>query len=231
MSLVKSVVNTSLKGVSRLLCRVDDEQLRRVPLMGPLIIVSNHINFIEVPLIYTHMQPRPLTGFAKAETWDNPIMALLFNLWEAIPIRRGEADLEAMRQAVGMLKSGGMVAVAPEGTRSNDGQLQQGHPGIVLLAQLSGAPLLPIGYYGSERLHENIKKLQRTDFHIVVGQPFTIDFSRIKMSRQVRQEITDEIMYELAAILPPAYRGCYSDLSSYQRRYILFQEEEKTHQA
>lgn len=223
MSFTKQVVNTSIKGITRLICRVDDQHLGRVPAQGPLILVANHINFLEVPVVYTHLLPRPVTGFAKAETWDNPAMALLFDLWEAIPLQRGKADLEAIRQALEILRAGGILAVAPEGTRSNDGCLQRGQPGVVLLAQMSGAPLLPIVYYGGERFRENIKRLRRTDFHIVVGQPFSIQTQDISLNRRVRQQITDEIMYQLAALLPPTYRGYYSDLNAATQDYLRFQ--------
>lgn len=227
MKLALRVVNTSLKGLTRLLCRVDDAHLARVPASGPLILVANHINFLEVPLIYTHLMPRPLTGFAKAETWDNPAMALLFDMWEAIPLRRGEVDLEAMRQGLSVLQAGGILAVAPEGTRSGHGRLQRGYPGVVLLAQMSGAPLLPIVYYGGENFKENIIRLRRTDFHIVVGQPFSIHTEGVSVNRQVRQQIVDEIMYQLAALLPPAYRGHYSDLHAATQTYLRFFPPEK----
>jgi len=164
------LVNGAIKGITRLLCRVDDAQLVRVPERGPLILVANHINFLEVPLIYTHLLPRPVTGFAKAETWDNPAMAALFDLWEAIPLQRGEADHSAIRRALKALSEGQILAMAPEGTRSGDGRLQRGQPGVVTLALLSGAPLLPIVYYGGERLRGNLARLRRTDFHIVVGR-------------------------------------------------------------
>ena len=223
MSLTKQMLNNSIKGITRLICRVDDTHLGRVPARGPLILVANHINFLEVPVVYTHLLPRPVTGFAKAETWDNPAMALLFDLWEAIPLRRGKADLDAIRQALEILRAGGILAVAPEGTRSNDGCLQRGQPGVVLLAQMSGAPLLPIVYYGGERFRENIKRLRRTDFHIVVGQPFSVQTQDISVNRQVRQQIADEIMYQLAALLPPAYRGYYSDLMAATQEYLRFQ--------
>lgn len=226
MKLALRVVNTSLKGLTRILCRVDDSQLGRVPESGPLILVANHINFLEVPLLYTHLMPRPVTGFAKAETWDNPAMAKLFDLWQAIPLRRGEVDLEAMRQALSVLQAGGILAVAPEGTRSGDGRLKRGYPGVVLLAQMSQAPLLPIAYYGGECFKENIKRLRRTDFHIVVGQSFSIQTEGISMTRQVRQLITDEIMYQLAALLPPAYRGHYSDLHAATQQYLRFESPE-----
>jgi len=216
------LVNRSLKGITRLLCRVDDAELARVPQTGPLILVANHINFIEIPLIYTHLRPRPVTGFAKAETWDNPLMSVLFNLWNAIPLRRGEADMEAMHRAIRILRSGGILAVAPEGTRSGNGRLQRGYPGVVLLADLSEAPLLPIVYYGNERLRENLKRFRRTDFHIAVGHPFRIKKSSEKRSRQERQLITDEIMYQLAALLPSSYRGYYGDLEAATENYLIF---------
>ncbi len=220
MAIAARVVNTTIKGLTRAICRVDDSQLVHVPERGPLIIVANHVNFLEVPLLFTHLQPRPVTGFAKAETWDNPAMALLFNLWGAIPLERGEADKGALQRALAALEAGQILAVAPEGTRSGHGRLGRGHPGIVLLALRSGAPLLPIVYYGGERLRRNLASLRRTDFHIVVGQPFHVDAGGAKVTREVRRQITDEIMYQLAALLPPDYRGYYADLASASETYL-----------
>jgi 1-acyl-sn-glycerol-3-phosphate acyltransferase len=174
MNLAYTVVTTSIKSLTRILCNVDDSQLINVPEEGPLIIACNHVNFIEVPLMYTHLQPRKVTGFAKAETWDNPFMGLLFNLWEAIPIQRGEADTNAFRSALDALKQGKILAIAPEGTRSGNGRLGQGLPGIVMLAHHSNAPILPLVYYGGESLRDNLNHLKRTDFHIRVGKLFKL---------------------------------------------------------
>jgi 1-acyl-sn-glycerol-3-phosphate acyltransferase len=98
--------------------------------------------------VYTHLQPRPITGFAKIETWDNPAMGRLFDLWQAIPLQRGRADIEALRRGLEALAEGKILAVAPEGTRSGHGQLQPAHAGVVMLALHSGAPLLPLAFYG-----------------------------------------------------------------------------------
>jgi 1-acyl-sn-glycerol-3-phosphate acyltransferase len=222
MTLPTTVINSTIKGLTRLLCRIDDGQLSRVPNQGPLIIVSNHINFLEVPLLYTHLQPRQVTGFAKAETWDNPAMGFLFNLWQAIPLRRGEADINAMRLALKALQNGKILAVAPEGTRSGHGRLGRGHPGVVTIALQSGAPLLPIVYYGNEHFKHNISRLQRTDFRINVGNPFLLDSRGMKVTRQVRRQMTDEIMYQLAILLPPNYRGYYSDINFARDTYLRF---------
>jgi 1-acyl-sn-glycerol-3-phosphate acyltransferase len=222
MSITYQLVNGSIKRLLRVLCRVDDAQLARVPERGPMILVANHVNFLEVPLVFTHLQPRPVTGFAKAETWDNPIMARLFNLWGAIPIKRGEADMEALRQGLSFLEAGYILAVSPEGTRSNDGRLLRGHPGVVLLAQRTGAPLLPVVYYGGERFRDNLTRLRRTDFHIIVGHSFYLQTEGIKLSREVRQHMVDEVMYQLAALLPPEYRGAYTNLAAATDQYLRF---------
>lgn len=222
MAIAARVVNTTLKGLTRAICRVDDSQLVHVPEQGPLIIVGNHVNFLEVPLLFTHLQPRPVTGFAKAETWDNPAMAVLFDLWGAIPLRRGEADVEALRRGLEALGKGQILAVAPEGTRSGDGRLGRGHPGVVLLALRSGAPLLPVVYHGGESLRRNLASLKRTDFHIAVGSPFRLEAGGGRVTREMRQAMTDEIMYQLAALLPPDYRGCYADLASASEAYLRF---------
>jgi 1-acyl-sn-glycerol-3-phosphate acyltransferase len=194
----------------------------RVPERGPLIIASNHINFLEVPLVYTHLLPRPVIGFAKAESWDNPFKRVLFDLGGGIPLNRGEADVGAIRQALAALEAGRILAVAPEGTRSGHGRLQRGHPGIVLLALRSGAPVLPLVYYGGERFWGNLGRLRRTDFTIVVGQPFHLDAGGAKPSREVRRQMADEVMYQMAALLPPPYRGVYSDLSAATEEYLRF---------
>jgi 1-acyl-sn-glycerol-3-phosphate acyltransferase len=222
MTNVTRAVNWTVKGLTHLLCRVDDAQLAQVPGRGPLILVANHINFIEVPILYTHLQPRPVTGFAKAETWSNPALGRLFNLWGGIPLKRGEIDVTAFRRALAILEQGYILAVAPEGTRNNDGRMQRGHPGVVTLTLRSGAPLLPMVYYGGENLKRNLSRLRRTDFHIAVGNPFYLDPGGVRVTRKLRQQMTDEIMYQVAALLPPAYRGHYSDMSAASEVYLRF---------
>jgi 1-acyl-sn-glycerol-3-phosphate acyltransferase len=222
MSFTTIMVNNTIKGLTRILCRVEDKQLDRVPFNGPLILVTNHVNFLDVPLLYTHLLPRPITGFAKAETWDNPAMAYLFNLWQAIPIRRGEPDRKAIRLGLEALRNGKILAIAPEGTRSGHGRLGKGRGGVVMLALLSGAPLLPVVYYGGEILSQNLTHLQRTEFHIVVGNHFYIRSEEGRVDRTIRQQMADEVMYQLAALLPTYYRGNYSDLMRASEIYLKF---------
>ncbi len=222
MTLTSQVVNSTIRVLTSLLCRVDDAQLAQVPARGPLILVANHVNFLEVPVVRTRLQPRSVTGFVKAESWDNPALGFLFDVWEGIPLRRGEADMVAIRRGLAALEAGYILAVAPEGTRSGHGSLQRGHPGVVLLALHSGAPLLPLVYYGGESYKHDLARLRRTSFHIVVGQPFFLNADGVKVTRDVRQQMTDEIMYQIAALLPPAYRGYYSDIAAATETYLHF---------
>jgi 1-acyl-sn-glycerol-3-phosphate acyltransferase len=223
MTLTHSILTAAFKGLTHLLCRIDDAQLAQVPDQGPLIVVTNHVNILEIPIIYTHLQPRPVTGLVSAHRWDNRWLRWLLDACGAIPLRRDEADIAAMRKALEMLKAGYIVAIAPEGTRSGHGRLQKAHPGVVLLALHSGAPVLPVVFYGSERYRDNLRRVRRTDFHIVVGKPFHLEAGGIKVTRQVRQQMTDEVMYQMSALLPPAYRGVYSDLNAATEMYLTFQ--------
>jgi 1-acyl-sn-glycerol-3-phosphate acyltransferase len=219
MNLPGQVVGTTIKGLARLLCRVDASQLPQVPEKGPLILVANHINFLDAPVVFTHLLPRQVTGFAKIETWDNPFLGALFSLYGGIPLHRGQADVKAMRLA---LEDGQIVAVAPEGTRSGDGCLRRGQPGVVTLALHSGAPLLPIAFYGYESFRQNLRSLRRTDFRIRVGRPFKLALGEERLTHHLRQEVTDQIMYQVAALLPPGYRGYYRDVDWAQSGYLSF---------
>lgn len=222
MTWTKRLITWAIKGVTHLLCRVCDAELARVPMEGPLILVSNHINFLEIPVLYTHLQPRRVTTLAKAETWDNPVLGYLFDMGEGIPLQRGEADIKAIRRALAVLQAGNILAIAPEGTRSNDGRLRRGHPGVELLARRSGAPLLPMVFYGNEQYRRNLARLRRTDFRIVVGQPFYVEAGGARVAGAVRQAIVDEIMYQLAALLPASHRGHYAKLDAATEKYLRF---------
>jgi len=207
----RSVVLFFLKVTLGLLCRIKSEGINNIPINGPLIIYSNHSGELEIPIMYMVVQPRIVTGMAKIESWDNPLLRWLFNLFEFIPVRRGELDLEAFKKTIDRLGEGYIVGISPEGTRSRDGKLIKARPGIVTLALRSGAMLLPVAHWGGEEFIDNLKNLRRTEFNIRVGEPFFLKLEETKLSKEVRQTIVDEMMYELAALLPKDYQGYYQN--------------------
>jgi len=220
------VVYWVIRAIITLLFRVDEAQFEHIPEGGPLIMVTNHVNIMEIPILYVHLQPRKVTAFIKFEQWDNAITNFLLTLWEAIPVRRGEPDIKAFRIAQKMLEEGFIVAIAPEGTRSGHGRLQPPHAGVVPLALHSGAALLPVVYYGHEGWQGNVKRLRRTDFHVAVGRPFRLEARGETATREVREKMLDEVMYQLAALLPEANRGVYANLEAATTNYLSFERNE-----
>ncbi len=222
MSFSHALVVNLMRGLTSLICRIDDKELQRLPRQGPLIIYTNHVNILEIPIIYTRLQPRRVRGMLLAERWNIPVLSWALDVTRTIPLHRGEADLPAMRMGLDALEKGEMLIIAPEGTRSHDGKLQSAHPGVVLLALHSGAPLLPVGFYGAEQYTDNLRRLKRTNFHLRVGNPFHLETHGEKMTHAVRQAMLEEMMYQLALVLPPEYRGHYADGASATTRYIDF---------
>jgi len=220
-SLARWFMDTVIRLGTDVICRIEKQDFHKVPMRGPLILVTNHIGSLEVPLMFVHLQPRKMIGLAKIETWDKKFMGWLFDLWEAIPVRRGEADLDAIRACLDVLKAGNILAIAPEGTRSYHGRLLRGQPGTAMIALRSGAPILPIAHWGAEDFGANIKKLKRTPFHVRVGRPFAVETHGEKVTGEMRQEIVDEIMCQIAALLPEEYHGEYAGRIA-EPKYLKF---------
>jgi 1-acyl-sn-glycerol-3-phosphate acyltransferase len=218
--LIHWIVNFVIRAYTQVTCRIDAPDLHKVPMHGPLIVIANHTGQIEVPMLFSHLQPRRLTGWAKAEAWENWFLRWIFSLWGAIPVRRGELDMNALKEALRMLEKGYIFGLAPEGTRNKNGKLKRGLPGAVLVALHSGAPIIAIAHWGGENYLSNLKHLKRTDFHIRVGEPFKIDTSGVKVTGEVRQQIVDEMMGQLALLLPKEYRGEYSDFEKSTQKYV-----------
>lgn len=214
--------NFTFKRIVRAWCRVDDSQWDKIPENGPYIMAVNHINFIEIPVMYTHLVPRPMTGFVKAESFDRTAYGWLFKLWGGISVQRGEVDMSAVRAGLGVLSEGKILVIAPEGTRTGDGRLIEGQPGIVIMALKARVPILPVVYYGHEDIWRNTKRLRRTDFHVNVGRPFYLDPGGERVTKDVRRQMVAEIMYQLARLLPEKNRGYYRDLAKTTETYLRF---------
>jgi len=221
-SISRWFMNAVIRLVTEILFRIDKRDFTKVPTQGPLIMVGNHIGSLEVPLLLVHAQPRKIIGLAKIETWNNKFIGWLFDLWDAIPVRRGDADLDAIRACLEVLKTGEILAIAPEGTRSYHGQLLRGQPGIALIALHSGAPILPMTHWGAENFGANLKRLKRTDFHVRVGKPFYLDAHGEKVNGEIRQAMADEIMSQIAVLMPEEYRGQYADCDPPSQKYLRF---------
>jgi 1-acyl-sn-glycerol-3-phosphate acyltransferase len=95
------------------------------------------------------------------------------------------------------------------------------------MALRSGAPLLPVVHFGSENYLTNLRRLRRTDLIFVVGEPFRLKATNWPVNGELRMEITDQVMYQMARLLPPQYRGVYADLNAARQDHLIFEKEEK----
>jgi len=208
MMLGQRIINAILRPLFALLLPYDIEGTENLPAKGPVIVMMNHINFSDVVMPGMFL-PRDVVMMSKIENFRAPVLGLFVRAYGALPVHRGEVDMEAMRLALQVLKRGEVLVIAPEGTRSGNGCLQVGHDGLAFVAVQTGVPVVPIAMYGHERLGRNLAHLRRTPLHVRVGKPFRFVAGK-RQRREQLHAMTQEAMYRLAALLPPEYQGAYA---------------------
>jgi len=187
--------------------------VENVPEHGSFVIATNHIGIIDIAMF--HYQFDRFDMFIPvAEKWEKVawIRFLGKNL-NFLFVDRFNADLKAMRKMIGLMETGNSLVIAPEGTRSRTGALIEGKPGVAYLAARSGFPVVPVAITGTEDkvLFDNIKHFRKSKITVTAGVPFTLPPLPKIGREEALQRYTDEIMCQIAAILPERYRGVYAD--------------------
>jgi 1-acyl-sn-glycerol-3-phosphate acyltransferase len=201
----------NLGWVKLLLLAVSSREVKgkeNVPRKGALIVVSNHLSNGDPPVV-TSTVPRQLSWMTKAEWFKTPVIGWLFKMAGMVPVRRGEADFGALRQAQEVLKHGGALGMFPEGHRSGPKGLQKGEAGSALIALRTGAPVQPMALWGTEHVKLPRDLLRRTHAHVRFGKPFVLKPQGTKVTREDIERGTETIMKEIAALLPERLRGVY----------------------
>jgi 1-acyl-sn-glycerol-3-phosphate acyltransferase len=194
-------------------CRLHIVGLERVPQQGGIVIAANHVGRLDALFIY-HVTKRDDIILLVAEKYRKiPLAHWFVRQLDAIWVDRFNADFSALREALNRLKKGGVMVLAPEGTRSRTGVLQKARPGVSYLAAKSGAPIVPVALVGSEDYNvlAHLRRLKRPLVSAYVGQPFTLPAVKGRDRDAALEEYTDEIMCQIAALLPPEKRGVYAD--------------------
>lgn len=195
----------------RLLSRVRVNGKENVPQTGGYIAAANHLSVIEVPLVYCIINREDVTGLVAKNHRKNIFFRVLIDLMGGIWLNREEIDTRALRAARDHLKSGGVLGIAPEGTRSQTGALLEAKTGVAFLADQAGVPILPVAVAGTWQITKEILQLKRPVIIVNFGKPFSLPpVDRTNRDRDLKQN-TEEIMCQLAALLPPENRGVYAD--------------------
>jgi len=180
-----------------------------VPSSGPLIVVANHLNLADPPLLSASI-PRRIVFMAKKEAFRSPLLGPLVRGWRAFPVQRGQLDREALHRAQQMLRQGLAMGMFPEGSRSIMAEMQPAYPGTSLIALRSGAPVLPVGITGTEKLRGRFWLLRRPRITVNIGKTLNLPPTDGKLTKTELALATDLIMARIAELLPQSYRGAYS---------------------
>lgn len=197
----------------RLFVRLEVQGIEHLPASGAYIITSNHVGRLDAALVYYLLQRDDIVMLAAEKYRESALFRWFAKHLNAIFIDRYNADFKALRAVLGRLSEGYVLALAPEGTRSQSGQLIPARPGAAYLAAKSGAPVLPVGITGSEdsRVKAGLRRLRRPHVVARIGPTFTLPPVPNRGREEALQQYSDELMCRIALLLPESYHGAYKD--------------------
>ncbi len=198
--------------VMNIIADVEVIGLDRLP-AGNLMIAANHLGRLDTAVLLYAIDRDDIIMAVAEKYKDHPLFGAIGRAVDAIWLNRFEADFSALREILARMQKGGLMVIAPEGTRSKTEALQQGKMGVAFLASKSGYPVLPVALTGTEDrgVVENLKRFRRSKIKAVAGELFYVEIPKGKGREEAMRHATDEIMCQIAAKLPESYRGFYKD--------------------
>jgi 1-acyl-sn-glycerol-3-phosphate acyltransferase len=207
---------TTLRSIVRFLMKIiadiEVNGLEKLP-EGNVIVAANHLGRLDTAALLCILDREDIIMPVAEKYKDHPLYGAIGRAANAIWLNRFEADYSAFRQILDRMKEGGLLVIAPEGTRSKTEALQEGKMGVVFLASKSGYPVLPVAVTGTEDrgIVENIKHFRRSKITATAANLMYIDIPRGPGREEAMRQATEEIMCQIGALLPEKYRGVYAD--------------------
>lgn len=211
MSLIYRLGWTFYRAFFATYCRWHVFNPERVPVRGPVILVSNHASHLDPPLVGAGL-PRALNYLARESLFRLPIAGWALRNVNAVPVDRDGAGAAGLRAIFTRLRQGGAILLFPEGTRTRDGEFQRARSGVGLVVIKSTAPVVPVrvfGTYGAWSRHVSVPRPKAVS--VKYGHPMQFERLRIESRtcskdrlKQVYQEASDEIMRAIAGLKPGA---------------------------
>lgn len=177
---------------SRWLLHIKVTGVENVPLEGGVIIASNHISVFDPPVLGSWIE-RPVYFFAKDTLFEIPILGRLITRTNAIPVRRGTIDRDALDRAVEIVRRGDALVVFPEGTRSKTDQFLNPKAGVGMIAHRAECPIIPACIQGLNQIKKSLTFGARPA--IKFGEPFSADWVQsFPAERESYHEIARTVM-------------------------------------
>lgn len=204
---LRSIVRFFMK----LITDIEVNGIEKLP-PGNVIVAANHLGRLDTAALLCILDREDIIMPVAEKYKNHPLFGAIGRAVNAVWLNRFDADYAALRQILERMKHGGLLVIAPEGTRSKTEALQQGKMGVAFLASKSGYPVLPVAVTGTEDrvVLENLKRFRRSKITATAAELLTIDIPKGRGREEAMREATDEIMCRIAAILPEKYHGVYA---------------------
>jgi 1-acyl-sn-glycerol-3-phosphate acyltransferase len=205
---LRSIVRFFMK----IITEIEVHGIEKLP-EGNVIVAANHLGRLDTAALLCILDREDIIMPVAEKYKDHPLYGAIGRAANAVWLNRFEADYSAFRQILERMKQGGILVIAPEGTRSKTEALQEAKMGVAFLASKSGFPVLPVAVAGTEDrvILENLKHFRRSKITVRAAELMSIDIPRGAGREEGMRQATDEIMCQIAARLPEKYRGVYAN--------------------
>ncbi|MFH1602124.1 MAG: lysophospholipid acyltransferase family protein [Candidatus Shapirobacteria bacterium] len=206
---------------------INVEGRENLSLSPPYIVAFNHMGWAEAIALYSYF-PEPISFFSKKENFEILGLGWLMRKMKSIPVRRGAVDRKAIKEAITLLESGGVLGIAPEGTRGRGQErtsLKPGKKGIFYIATRVQVPVVPVAVWGGTEdifplideseadFSQRLLYLKRGLVEMRIGQPFVFHLGEgRRIDAHDLAMWTEGLMIEIGKMLPQEYHGYYADL-------------------
>jgi len=184
----------------KMLAKISVSGAEHLPQAGGAIVACNHVSFFDGFALQLAL-PRPIYFMGKEENFKNPFLRFFMYQIGAFPVKRGTYDRGALDQAMRILKSGELLGMFPEGTRTYGKGLIEAKGGAAILAIKMDCPIVPVALAGTQNILK--KGLKRAEVMVTVCPPVVPDKEMTPVA------LTQKYMQIMADNLPPALRGIY----------------------
>jgi 1-acyl-sn-glycerol-3-phosphate acyltransferase len=186
--------------------------MENVPDSTSFAIAANHIGRLDTEFVFAVLDRTDFILPVAEKYKENPFTRFVGYMMGVIWLDRFTTDFKAIREMMSRIKRGGVLVIAPEGTRSKTGELQEGKPGTAFLAAKANLAIVPVALSGTEDrvVVNNLKHFRRSHFKAMAGKSFVLPPLRKENRDEQLKEYTEEIMCRIAVLLPEDKRGFYA---------------------
>ena len=198
------LVCTVVRIFLRIWDRFESHTPENVPAVGGCIIASNHVSYLDPPAVAVGIKHRVVHFMARDTLFSTPLARWFFNGVQVMPMDRTKGDVGALRKGLNLLKSGKVLGLFPEGTRSPSGELQEAKGGIGFLISKAEVRVVPAYVDGSfQAFPKGAKRIGRGRVRVFYGKPIEpAEFAALGTDRDSYRRIGELVMSRIAALKP-----------------------------